>query len=331
MLNMQIKDQPLVTIIVPVYGAEKYIEKCLISIINQTYKNLEILLIDDGSKDRSGIICDEYAAKDSRIMVYHKENGGVSDARNFGIERATGEYLSFIDSDDYVDLDYIEFLMTLIFEGYKLALCDINFVYTNNGRIESSGLGQKMILTGEQCIEMMCYHNLVDTAPYAKIAHISLFENVRYPKSKIFEDTGTTYLLFDQCEQVICCFQPKYYYVIRPNSIVRSDFSIKKLDMIEMTDKMADYVDAKYPELSDATLRRRGYARFSTLNQMFNVKDSKYITIRKEIVSYLKRIAKKVIANPKVPKRDKLGYACLKVGFPFYKVVWSIYVKIKKG
>lgn len=326
------KDQmPLISVIVPAYGVEKYIEKCLDSIINQTYRNIEIILIDDGSKDSSGEICDNYAKLDSRIKVYHKENGGLSDARNYGIERATGEYLTFIDSDDYVDLDYIEFMYNLVKKGYKLALCSLHVVYTSNGKIWNKGNGKEIVITVKKCIEMMCYHDEVETAAYAKLIHISLFENVRFPKGRLFEDIGTAYLLFDLCDSIICSFVPKYYYIIRDNSIVTSAFNSKKLDFIYMTDQMADYVEEKYPDLKRATLRRRGYARFSTLNQMLDVVDTQYDDTRKEIIRYLRKNSLKVCCDKKTPKRDKLAYCCLMLGYPIYKLSWSVFIHHQRG
>ncbi|WP_306289020.1 hypothetical protein [Ruminococcus sp. SR1/5] len=170
-----------------------------------------------------------------------------------------------------------------------MSLCSLHVVYTSNGHIENKGNGKEVILSGKQCIEMMCYHEEVDTAAYAKLMHRDLFDKVRYPKGKIFEDIGTSYLLFDQCDEIICSFVPKYYYVIRNNSIVTSEFNLSKLDLIEMTNQMADYVNVKYPDLENATLRRRGYAYFSTLNQMLDVKAPEYIRKRIEIIRFLKK------------------------------------------
>jgi glycosyltransferase involved in cell wall biosynthesis len=324
-------DEPLISVIVPVYGVEKYINKCLDSIINQTYENLEIILVDDGSKDSSGRICDEYALKDERIRVFHKSNGGLSDARNFGIEQSTGEFITFIDSDDYIDLDYIEFLYHLIKKGYDLAVCSLHVVYTSNGHVCDKGNGREIVVSGKKCIEMMCYHDEVDTCAYAKLAHRRLFSKVRYPKGKLFEDIGTTYLLFDQCDKIICSFVPKYYYVIRENSIVTSSFNLHKLDLIEMTNQMARYVDEKYPEIKDATLRRRGYAYFSTLNQMLDVKENEYIEIRKKIIKFLKRNSFDIIKNSHTPMRDKVAYLSLNCGFPIYKFLWKSYIKYQRG
>lgn len=330
--NVSKLEMPLISVIVPVYGVEKYVNRCIDSILSQTYKNLEILLIDDGTKDNSGIICDQYTTIDSRVKVYHKENGGLSDARNYGIEKSTGEYLVFIDADDYVDKDYVEFLYTLLDDGkYKMAICSLHVLFTSNGKILNKGNGKKAIISGEQCIEMMCYHDEVDTAAYAKIFHKSLLESVRFPVGKIFEDIGTIYLLFDQCEEIACHFKPKYWYIIREGSIVTSSFNEKKLDLIEMTDKMAEYVNQKYPHLKKATLRRQGYARLSTINQMIDINEKKYLQIRSNLISYLRRNGLLICMDSKTPKRDKIAYICIMLGFPVYKFSWKLYIKKQRG
>ena len=324
-------DPPLVSVIVPVYNVENYIRKCIDSIIIQTYQNLEILLIDDGTPDTSGQICEDYAKRDSRIRVFHKENGGLSDARNFGIDHATGDYLTFIDSDDYIDEDYIEFLYRLIAKGYKLALCSLHVRYMSNGRVWDKGNGKEVIISGKKCIEMMCYHDEIETAAYGKLIHKSLFQHVRFPRGKVFEDIGTMYLVFDQCEKIICSFVPKYNYIIRDGSIVTSGYTPRKLDFITMTDEMADYVEKKYPDLKKAALRRRGYARFSTLNLMLDVTDVLEKRIRKDIIQYLKKISNDVTSDPKTPKRDKIAYFSLKCGFPLYRFLWKLYIKKQRG
>ena len=126
-------DNELISIVIPIYNVEKYIEKCLDSVIKQTYKNIEIILVDDGSPDNCGKICDSYANNDKRIQVIHKENGGLSDARNVGIERANGKYITFVDSDDYIELDYIEYLYTLIKKyNTKISFCKVNVVFNEN-------------------------------------------------------------------------------------------------------------------------------------------------------------------------------------------------------
>ena len=324
--------EPLISVIVPVYGVEQYLDKCVESIIHQTYDNLEIILVDDGSKDRSGQMCDTWSKKDSRIVVYHKQNGGLSDARNYGIDRAKGEYLTFIDSDDYVDKDYIEFLYNLLaVNNCKLSLCSLHVYFSSNNRVWDKGNGSSILINGKKAIEMLCYHDEVDTAAYGKLIHKDLFYNVRFPVGKIFEDIGTMYLILDQCEKIACHFLPKYTYVIRANSIVTSGFNLAKLDMIEMTDKMADYVEKKYPDLKKAALRRRGYARFSTLNHMLDVKEKDLIAVRKNIEKDLLNISGDVIRDEKTPKRDKIAYRLLRINFKIYRFFWKLYLKVQRG
>lgn len=322
-------DKPLITIIIPIYNVEKYLSKCLNSVIKQDYKNLEILLIDDGSTDSSGKIADEYGTRDKRIKVIHKENGGLSDARNYGLKLMTGDYVTFIDSDDYVTSDYISFMYNLLKETdftAPLAICSIINVYSGTDRKKDDGNQTKAVLSGRTCIEMMCYHDLVDTCAYAKLGRKELYTDDFFPKDKLFEDIGSTYKLFLQCDKVACGFSGKYYYVIRPNSIVRSNFGPKKLELLEMTDKMAKDVTAKYPDLQSAVLRRQVYARFSTLNQTLHSEDVK--EVQKQLVEYIK-LNKKAILNKKAPRRDKIAYYMLYLGLPFYRFAWSQYEQRK--
>lgn len=179
----------------------------------------------------------------------------------------TGEYVTFIDSDDYVTEDYISYMYGLLEKtNFKasLALCSLINVYSSTDRLQDNGNQTEVVLSGKKCIEMMCYHDLVDTCAYAKLGKRELYTNDFFPKGKLFEDIGSTYKLFLQCDKVACGFKGKYYYVIRPNSIVTSGFSSKKLELLAMTDQMAQAVVTTYPDLQKAVLRRQVYARFST-------------------------------------------------------------------
>lgn len=321
---------PLISVVVPVYNVEKYLNRCLDSIVSQTYHNLEIILVDDGSTDSSLEICEEYAKKDTRIRVFHKENGGVSDARNYGIDYSRGEYVTFVDSDDKVTDDYVEFLWKLTENGkYKMSVCSLYNLYTDSNRVVTKGNRTRELLSAKQCIEKMCYDDEVDTCVYAKMMYRDLFQTIRFPKGKWFEDIGTIYRLFEENTEIACGFSPKYYYCIRPDSIVTGSFSEKKLDMLEMTDQMANFVNEKYPDLKLATLRRQVYARFSTLNQMANVDNMD--EVKNELISFIHSHAKEVINNRKAPRRDKLAIISLRMGYRFYKRLWSIYLKLKSG
>ena len=224
--------KPLISIIVPVYNVEAYLAKCVDSILAQTYTNLEIILVNDGSSDGCGRICDEYAKQDKRIKVIHKQNGGLSDARNVAIDVATGEFITFIDSDDYVTDDYIMTLYSLI-EKYecKVSIALYNtFVEGSKPKVVNR-VYREDCQTNIKAIEEMFYQEKYDTASWAKLYHSSLFATgIRYPKGIVYEDLATTYLLIFQSDKVAFCNERIYNYLLREDSSERSPFSSKKMD-----------------------------------------------------------------------------------------------------
>ena len=313
----------LISVIVPVYNVESYIEKCLDSLLNQSFISYEILTIDDGSTDNSGVICDAYSQKDNRIKVFHKENGGLSDARNYGLLKARGQYITFIDSDDYVDRDYLEYLYDLLHEyNTQVSVCQLR-VILENGRIKDRGTRGKNVLTGKECLEEMLYHGIVDTTACAKLYKIELFNDIKYPTGKQFEDISTTYKFFLKCNRVAVGYETKYNYVYRSSSIVNCSFNPQKLDLIDMTDAMGEEVFKSYPDLMPAIQRRRVYSRFSTLNQMLHTEQ--YSEEKNELISFIKSNGKMVINDPKTPIRDRLAILLLNVSYRLYKTVWTTF------
>ncbi|RGR73077.1 glycosyltransferase family 2 protein [Holdemania filiformis] len=318
---------PLISIILPLYNVENYLPKCMESLINQTYENIEIVMVDDGSDSVCAKLCDDYLQIDGRVKVFHKKNGGLSDARNYGIERASGEFIACIDPDDYVDLDYIEYLFKLIKKyNTKMSVCQHRICYSN-GKVIELNLDGSEILCAEKALERMLYNDVIDTSAWAKLYHISLFDKIRYPKGKIFEDIGTTYLFMIQSEDIAIGYESKYNYVIRSNSIVNSNFNENKLQLLEMTDKMSADVVEKYPLLNRAVLRRMVYARFSTLNQMLDITTHK--KEKKEIIKFVKSHSFDILSDKKAPTRDKVAVVILNVSYPLYKLIWSKYRKRK--
>ena len=310
----------LISVIVPAYGVEEYIGKCLESIIKQTYRDIEIIVVDDGSKDKSGQIAEEYAKKDSRIVVLHKDNGGLSDARNYGIKRATGKYITCIDSDDYVDDDYIEYMYDIIKKyDTKISFCQHRVVFPSKKVEERGHLGDEVLST-EKCIERILYDDILNTSAWAKLYVSSLFDIVEYPKGMLYEDIGTTYKLLMQCDKIGIGYESKYNYVLRKTSIVYGVFNPKKLDLLTMTDIMGKDVESKYPNLEKAVLRRRVYARFSTLNQMLYIDG--YDDDKKNIIDFITENRLNVLKNRKAPKRDKIAIMLLGISFKLYRAVW---------
>lgn len=219
-----------VSIIVPVYNVEKYIEKCLSSLISQSYKNIEIILINDGSKDNSGKICDKYKRKDPRIKVIHKENAGVSEARNSGIQKATGEYLCFVDADDFVMNDYIEYLHQLIVKGSSdIAICtkmfsNFNEKQTSNEVIES--------LDGENSIIRILNYRM-PIGVYSRIFKKDLIDDnrIRFLKD-VYMGEGFNFNVacFQKAKKVIISNYKVYYYRRDNATSATSHFSIKKCE-----------------------------------------------------------------------------------------------------
>lgn len=315
----------LISIIVPVYNVEKYIEKCLASLIGQTYRNIEIVLVDDGATDSSGCICDTFAMQDDRIKVIHKKNGGLSDARNVGITKATGKYLVFVDSDDDVKLDMVQYLYELIIKSdCKMALCTHTVVLPNGKELSYGNCGYE-VLSAKECIRRLCYHDVIDTSAWAKIYDADIFKQVNFPKGKLFEDIGTTYKTFILSGKIACGYESKYNYYVRNNSIVTGSFKPAKLDLLEMTDKMGEEVLQFYPDLTKAVLRRRVYARFSTLNQMLDVVG--YEKERASIINFINEHRAEVMADNFTPLRDRLAILLLGISYKLYSMVWKLHFK----
>lgn len=322
---------PLVSIILPIYNIEKYLTKCMESILGQSYINLEIIMVDDGSTDSCSRLCDDYKKADNRIVVFHKTNGGLSDARNYGIKRAKGEYITCVDPDDYVDIDYVQYLVELVSKyETKMSICQHRVIF-DNGKVKENGKPGDECLKTVKCLERMLYHDVIDTSAWAKLYHRSLFDTVEYPKGKIFEDIGTTYALMMQCDEIAVGYESKYNYIFHNNSIVNSSFKTSKLDMLEMTDKMARDVCEVYPELNKAVKRRQVYARFSTLNQMLDVDEPEYINIRKDIIAFIFKNKNAIIGNKRCSRKDKLAIVILNLGFHLYRKSWKLYLSMVKG
>lgn len=323
--------EALVSIIVPVYNVEKYIEMCLDSVINQTYKNIEILLIDDGSTDNSGNICDKWQKKDKRIKTFHKENGGLSSARNYGIDRAKGDYLTFIDSDDTLELDYVEYLYNLIKKhDTDLSICPYTVIINETKKYDFGKNYDEELLDTDECLKRMLCEEGFTVSACAKLYKKELFDDIRYPLNKLCEDNGTTYKTIMKCSKIAYGNESKYNYFKRPNSIMTSKFNMKRLDLIELTDIMCDDIESKYSNIKSACDKRRMHSRFSILRQMINCKlNNEEEKKQKEIIKYLKKNKKIVFKNKEFDKRDKIALLSLLLGKTFFKISWNIYDKIR--
>lgn len=242
---------PLISVIVPIYNVEKYLARCVDSIVNQTYKNLEIILVDDGSPDSCPQMCDDYAKKDSRIKVVHKKNGGLSDARNAGMAVAKGEYISFIDSDDYVSDDFFECLLDVMNkENSDIAECSVVKFYEDNRFDEfSDDLSVKTYDT-QDAMSALIAENPFHQHVWNKLYKTELVKDIPYAVGKLNEDEFWTYQVFGRANKVSKLNKTMYYYFQRNSSIMGVGYNIRRLDALEGKANRQKYIENNFPELS---------------------------------------------------------------------------------
>ena len=293
----------LITIIVPVYNAKKYLHDCIESILSQTYHNLEIILIDDGSTDGSEKLVNDYAKSDKRIKVVHQKNMGLSSARNTGLKHATGKYITFVDSDDRIEPNMIEDLFNALIDSQAdIAICSFKELYPN-GKIKGfSHNYPKQVFTTEQALANMLQENGFMVSTTMKLFPTNYFKGIKFPVDKLHEDVGTTYKLIMEAKKIVFIPNEYYVYVHHNNSIINQTFDERKFDLIKLTDQMCDDINQQYPDLKDITNERRMRARFSILRQIpLNHPKTK------EIVDYLKTHQEFITDNKKASKTDKLA------------------------
>lgn len=314
---------PLISVIVPVYKVEPYIHRCIDSIIHQTYQNLEIILVDDGSPDNCGKICDEYAAIDSRIKVIHKKNSGLSEARNSGLDICKGEYIAFIDGDDCIHKEMYQRLYNDI-RTYqvKMAFCHPNMCYNENI------LPIKENITECKDKEYVILRSMIENIWWSactKLYHKSLFNNRRYPKGKINEDYPITIYIYDQCDQIAINYNKLYNYCIRENSISTSPLNIKKFDQIENTLDVIHYMKEKHPEWQDAAEYVFLTTILKLLTNIYNDKSPEFNKQKDEIYSLIKTHYSSAMKNKYLLKQQKAMLFMAKVHPVLFKWTNHLY------
>lgn len=252
-------ENDLISIVVPIYNTQDYLKECIESIINQTYKNLEIILVDDGSTDNSGKICDEFAENDNRIKAYHKKNGGFSDTRNYGISKATGKFIEFVDSDDMMSPKMVEILYDKITKSdADIALCS-HFVlkgskykqdatdgktinYTNMNDVVINSQNDDIIYTGLEATKEFLLDDKIRAYVWNKMFKRSLFDEIRFDVGRVYEDQLITPKLFLKAKKVVYSDIPLYFYRQREGSFMQSVTTEKKLKYINVALDMNKYV-----------------------------------------------------------------------------------------
>lgn len=309
-----------ISVIVPIYNVEKFLKKCIDSIINQTYKNIEIILVDDGSTDGSGKICDDAKEKHKNVVVIHKKNGGLSSARNAGIDASTGDYLSFIDSDDFIDLEMYEVMIESIERtGKDIASCGrIVDIYGTHSNIEFC-LNKELIYNKKDAIKQILNFNDIDVSACDKIYKKKLFKNIRYPEGKISEDAAVIFELVNSSNGIVHVGKPFYHYVFRKKSISKSCYSVKNLDILTNLKNTQKFIEDNYNEFIDDfkvySCITAG-AQLILLNSDHNAK-KRFATEHKLLKNYFKEGYRKTLKCNNLNKKKKFELFCVR-----HKILW---------
>lgn len=247
-------EKPLISIIIPVYNVENYLDQCIHSVVNQTYRNLEIILVDDGSTDYSGQICDVWAEKDRRIRVIHKQNGGLSDARNVGLDAANGKYIAAIDSDDTVSTEITEHLWEIVEKNdSEIAICDLVHCYPGKPPVFQSGTKERIFSVEDALCELM-YQKSFLYAFWGKIYKKSLLDDIRFPVGKLFEDVAIMYKIFSKANHIVYSDAKLYGYLHRDNSITTKAFTKRDCDILQICQEQVDFAQDYSPKVYNAAL-----------------------------------------------------------------------------
>ncbi|MGN0172215.1 MAG: glycosyltransferase family 2 protein [Acutalibacteraceae bacterium] len=294
---------PKISVIVPVYKVEAYLSRCVDSILSQTFADFELWLVDDGSPDRCGELCDEYAQKDARVRVIHKQNGGLSDARNAALDVMTGEYVSFIDADDWVAPDFLESLLTAI-ERHHCPMAICNFVAVYDDGVQESmyrAATEETVLEGE---------HIFDTLPQPsacnKMYEAALFRTVRYPVGRLYEDVFVYHDILEQLQKLVCTGKDSYFYFTRHDSIMHSAYTYRAVDIVDAVYARAN----KLEELGQPRLANEArlvvYSQTAVAYARLDRKDEQNRARLAEATAIYRECYPKLMADPLISKKQKL-------------------------
>lgn len=320
---------PLISVIVPVYNVEQYVSDCLDSIISQTYRNLEILVVDDGSTDSSGCICDKYAEIDGRMVVFHKENGGLSDARNYALERCTGEYITFVDSDDLVAQDYVAYLYGLAVKyGADVSTCKYEAFLDKVRQEHEKMTNDGYMASPEKCIAVMSLCTDASHSAWGKMFRRSLWQTSRFPNN-LYEDYSIIYYIVSQANICAIGLLQKYYYRQRETSIMGQTFGREKFALLlDIADAVAGWLVRRYPNIDYAIIRMQLTTHCRVMNWIM-ASDADYAELEKRIITTVNANKKTIIHSKNVQFSDKIKVMILSWNKSIFHAAYSIKEKIE--
>lgn len=317
--------QPIISVVVPVYNVEKYLARCIESIMNQSFNDLEIILVDDGSQDKSGNICDNYAKYDKRIKVIHKQNAGLSDARNKGIEIATGEWIGFVDSDDYIEPNmYLELYNLVVQYEADIAICGVCDCYANKKVFQTTHISE-FSCSGIEALRLTLEGKLLAGTVCNKLIHCRLLKNARFLIGKTYEDAFFTPELLLNAKKVACTTRSLYNYWHRADSITTRTFSSRRCDIIEAYQFTFDIVEKRCPELIPYAEFRLYWSYFVVLDSMLTYKKYWTLPCYDKVCKFIKKNWHKIFRNPIFQSNRKYGLLALKFNVRLYRVLMKLH------
>ena len=321
----------MISVIVPVYNVEKYIHRCIDSILDQTFTDFELILVDDGSPDNCGKICDDYAKKDRRIHVINKENGGLSDARNAGLDwvfaNSSSEWITYIDSDDWIHPCYLETLYNAVTES-RLRISSCLVKRTPTYYIEDLAASKFTVESSEDVYTQFGKHAL--SYAVARLYHRSLFEKVRYPKGRLFEDVFTTYRLLLSVDKIAYIPQELYYYFYNENGIVHQQWLPKRMDEFDAYEEQLEFLrqhpefQKTYKAIQKGYMQEICYSYYKLKNSNYQDKD-KYLSILSEKMRSAIKQYKKLSG---ISLKNNIEY--YEIAYPKQMIHYWRYLALKK-
>lgn len=321
-----------VSVVVPIYNVEKYLNRCLQSIINQSYKNIEIILVNDGSTDNSLQIAEEEEKNDSRIKIITQKNQGLSMARNTGIQHATGEYICFVDSDDFVHKDYVKCLIENLEENDSdISVCDYLYINEKDETWSKKNKGEKIFSNLEAINDLLVGNQETEVMAWNKLYKLSLFKenNIFFPKGKLHEDNFTTYKLYYYAKKISLIPDKLYFYLQRTDSIMGKKFNIKRLDVLQAVEETKSFFKKENINLEPEIECYELNTRIGLLNNM--VRDRFYGEAREQLIKEIKTKKSKYLKNKYVTVKIKLFLFLLIGKGRLYAFLLSSLDKIRKG
>lgn len=322
---------PEISVVVPIYNVISYLQKCVESVLVQSFEDFELLLIDDGSTDGSGELADKLAADDVRVKVFHKTNGGLSDARNFGVKHAAGKYVTFIDSDDWIEESYLEYLYSLLVgNDADISTCYFNKCIGDKRYSWQCPSDETLIMDSKEALLSLLYHERINVSAPGKLYRMELTRSgIEFPVGKHYEDVDTTWRFIAESSKVAVGQQPLYNYVMRQGSIVHQvsnsifDRSELALDAYEGLVALGD---------TDISMAAERYLVFHYLSVLrsIDLNSRDHLLRAKKLTDTVKEHSHGVLSDSRTPRRDRVALYALRYGLHFYRFAWNAYCKLRE-